>query len=352
MPSSLSDPARSDAPTPDAARTEAADIPLRALIIKGAISGVLMGLANLVPGVSAGAVLLATGIFALFLGSIARLATFRWTRSAVVLLAVMGIGWVSAVLLGAGVVKSLVVEHRWIMYSLFIGLTLGGVPLVWDPKTRTAASYWVAAAIGLAIMTALGVAQMSGFTGAGDAQGSLFLLILGGLLAAGATVLPGGSGTYVLLLMGLYVPILSAVSGFKDGLIARDFDAIFLQARTLVPFAMGMGVGLVSVSLLTKWSLARFPAATMGLLLGLLVGSVVGLWPFQVGVQPSVGDTVKGRVLTAETLAALKPDDWPVRVFSPSAMQVVIALVLIVVALALTIALTRLEKRLEKTAGG
>ena len=322
--------------------------PYRALVLRGVISGVLMGLANLVPGVSAGAVLLATGIFAAFLSAIAELATFRWKVRSLVLLGSVGIGWVSAVLLGAGVVKGLVIEYRWIMYSLFIGLTLGGVPLIWSATLRSKKAFWGAAVIGLALMATLGVLQMRGLGDVGGSAASVQMLVLGGLLAAGATVLPGGSGTYVLLLMGLYVPILTAVDLFKDGLVEMSFAALLEQGKVLVPFAAGMGLGLVSVSLLTKWSLAKFPAATAGLLLGLLVGSVVGLWPFQQGVQPIVGDVVKGRVMTAELIAQLKADDWPVKLFAPTAVQVMIAIVLAVVALVMTVAITRLEARLEK----
>ncbi len=332
-----------DTRTPSSA---VSDPPVHALAIKGTISGVLMGLANLVPGVSAGAVLLATGIFRAFLNGLAELTTLTFRRNSIILLGFLGFGWVLAVLLGAGVVKQLVVDHRWIMYSIFIGLTLGGVPLVYGPADKRSASMWISAAIGLAIMTVLGLVQMFAGLGASDHAATWWKLAIGGVLAAGATVLPGGSGTFVLLLMGLYVPILGGVSGFKDALIARDFASAFGVALTLAPFAVGMLVGLASVSVGRKWTLARFPQSTMGMLLGLLVGSVVALWPFQQGVQPKVGDVVKGRVLTEETLASIKPDDWPVAFFSPTAVQILIAAALIVVALILTLLLARAEEKL------
>jgi putative membrane protein len=196
-------------------------------------------------------------------------------------------------------------------------------------------------------MGTLGGLQMAGTLGVGDSSASVLLLILGGLLAAGATVLPGGSGTFVLLLMGLYVPILKSVSRVKEALVARDLAALVQEAWTLAPFACGMLGGLITVSLVTKWSLARFPRATYGLLLGLLVGSVVGLWPFQRGVAPQVGDIVKGQVVTADMLPKIEPDDWPVRFFAPSAVEAIVAMVLVMVALASTVWLCRLEAKLE-----
>jgi putative membrane protein len=325
-------------------------MPIRALVLKGSVSGVLMGLANLVPGVSAGAVLLATGIFRDFITGIADLSTFTFRKRSIILLGVLGMFWTLAVLLGAGPVKQLVVDHRWIMYSLFIGMTLGGVPLVWDPTNRKSATMWTGAIVGFLAMSALGVLQMLGLTGAQKQDAGIPILMLGGLLAAGATVLPGGSGTFVLLLMGLYVPLLGAVDHFKDALSSAALGEIIHVAWTLGPFAVGMGLGLVSISILMKWTLKRFPLATLGVLLGLLCGSVVGLWPFQHGVCPGVGDTVKGRVMTSELLAELKPDDWPVAVFTPAIWQLGVSIVLIIVACWATVRLTQVEKSLEASA--
>ena len=106
-------------------------MPIRLLALRGAIGGVLMGLANLVPGISGGTMLLAAGVYPLFIESIAQVTRLRFRLHALVALGTIGGSAAVAILLLAGVMKSLVVEQRWIMYSLFIGLTLGGVPLVW-----------------------------------------------------------------------------------------------------------------------------------------------------------------------------------------------------------------------------
>jgi len=320
---------------------------LPALSVRAGVTGVLTGFANLVPGISAGAVLLATGVFRDFINAMSDLATLRFTRRSIVFLGVLAAGWGTAVLFGAGVVQALVTNHRWVMYSLFIGLTLGGVPLVWLNREERSQGFWTAAALGLLIMTVLGVMQMSGVIGTGDARASIPLLLVGGMLAAGATVLPGGSGTFVLILMGLYVPILRSVNNVKEALIARELSSLLDHALTLLPFAFGMVVGLVSVSLATKWALSRFPRATYGLLLGLLTGSVVGLFPFQRGIPPKVGDIIKAQPVTAESLSGIDPEDWPVEFFTPSMLEAAVSVILILVALALTITLCRLESKWE-----
>ena len=101
------------------------------LVLRGGIGGTLMGLANLVPGISGGTMLLAAGVYPGFIGAIAEVTTLRFRLRSMVTLGSVGVAAALAILLFAGTVKSLVEENRWMMYSLFIGLTLGGVPLVW-----------------------------------------------------------------------------------------------------------------------------------------------------------------------------------------------------------------------------
>ena len=96
------------------------------------LGGTLMGLANLVPGISGGTMLLAAGIYPRFIQALAELSALRFRKSSLLVLGLVGIAAGSAILLGAGTVKDAVVEHRWAMYSLFIGLTLGGVPVLWS----------------------------------------------------------------------------------------------------------------------------------------------------------------------------------------------------------------------------
>jgi putative membrane protein len=155
-------------------------------------------------------------------------------------------------------------------------------------------------------------------------------------------ILPGVSGGYLLLVMGMYVPILSGIDAFKEGLKARDVAALLDPALGVVlPVGIGVVVGIVAVSNVLKVLLARFEKATLGVLLGLLLGAVVGLWPFQQGVPPQLGDVVKGRVVTEEVLADLDPDDWPTAWFTPSPGQVGGSLLLIGLGLATTLGVAR-----------
>lgn len=162
-------------------------------------------------------------------------------------------------------------------------------------------------------------------------------------------VLPGVSGGYLLLLLGQYVPILTALDELKLGLTSGpDFALLQSAAQTVVPVGVGVVLGVVGVSNLVRWLLTHLRQATLGVLLGLLLGAVVGLWPFQQGVEPSVGDVVKGRALTAETLAELDAEDWPVERFEPTPGQAGGALLLVLLGLGATIAVDRVAGAREE----
>ena len=304
---------------------------LPVLALRGAIGGCLMGLANLVPGISGGTMLLAAGVYTGFIQAIAEVTTLKFRPASLAVLGTVAVAAVLAILLLAGTVKTLVVEQRWIMYSLFIGLTLGGVPVIWRMVRPAHVGTWVGAVAGFAAMASLAMLQSRGTGAASDGASGVILLFLAGLAGASAMILPGVSGGYLLLVLGQYVPILSAIDRFKTALGAGDTGAVIQIGLTVVlPVGLGVVAGIVGVSNLLRWLLRHHEKATLGVLLGLLLGAVVGLWPFQQGVIPEIGDVVKGQALTATTLAELDPEDWPTRFFGPTAGQIGIALALIV----------------------
>ena len=306
-------------------------------LVRAVLGGVLMGLANLVPGISGGTMLLAAGVYPHFINGVAELTTFRFRAKSLLPLAAIVGAAATAIVLGAGVIKGLVVDHRWVMYSLFIGLTLGGVPVVWRLLKPMNGVSIATCAAGVAAMAAMAAAQ----PGAADAEAgpAYGLLFLAGLAGASAMILPGISGGYLLLILGQYIPILSAISSAKDAATASggpDWAAVFEAFHVFIPVGLGVAIGVVGVSNLVRILLQRYEKATLGALLGLLLGAVLGLWPFQQGVAPGPGDVVKGRVLTVETAAEVEADDYPLETFDPSGAQIAASLGLILAGFAAT----------------
>ena len=244
------------------------------MAVRASAGGVLMGLANLVPGISGGTMLVATGVYTRFIAAVAEITTFRFRTRSLLLLGFVGGAALVTILLLAGSVKGLVADHRWIMYSLFIGLTLGGVPLVWRMARPGSPALLAGALAGLVAMGLMTFGPVHGDGGSG-----WLLLFVAGVAGSSAMILPGVSGAYLLLLLGQYQPILGAIDQVKQG---QFDDALGI----LLPVGAGVVAGIAGVSNLLGWALRRYEQATLGVLLGLLLGSVLGLWPFQHAVEP------------------------------------------------------------------
>jgi putative membrane protein len=312
-----------------------------ALVARSAFGGMLMGLANLVPGISGGTMLLAAGIYPRFIDAVAEVTRFRFHFRSLLVLGCVVVAAGLGILLLAGTFKDLVVEKRWIMYSCFIGLTLGGVPVVWRMARPASTALVVSALISFLAMVALAILQATGAVG--NSSSNMLTLFLAGLAGASAMILPGLSGGYLLLLLGQYVPILSAIDEFKNALRAHDFAAATGPAlAVMVPVGLGVLAGVAVVGNLLQWLLVKFRKATLGALLGLLLGSIVGLWPFQAGVQPQAGDVVKGQVVTVSSLASIDPEDWPTEFVQPQFGQVACSIVLIALGFGLTISIAKI----------
>ena len=269
------------------------------LAARGLMGGALMGLANLVPGVSGGTMLLAAGVYPQCIDAVARITTLRPDRRSLGLLASVAVSGGLVILLLAGTVKGLVLEHRWAMYSLFLGSTLGGVPALWSLIGRPDGRCGAGAFAGLSAMVVATLAPEAA-AGAGDAQAPV--LFFAGLGAFAAMILPGLSGGYILLVSGQYVPILGAVDGLRSAAFHADgptWPALLDSARVLLPFGAGGLAALVGGSSLVGWLLRRQRSLMLGFLLGLLLGAVLGLWPF------GTPDSGIGHPAPAQAAAAL-----------------------------------------------
>jgi putative membrane protein len=155
-------------------------------------------------------------------------------------------------------------------------------------------------------------------------------------------ILPGVSGGFLLLLLGQYVPILSAIDAVQTALAeGAPRSALEPAVAVLLPVGIGVLVGVVAVSNALRFLLGRHPQPTLGVLTGLLLGAVVGLWPFQQAVAPQPGERVKGRIVTQETLAEIDPDDYPTAYFAPSVPQGIVALALVAAGGAATVLVSR-----------
>ena len=252
--------------------------PNESVPVSRAVSGgFLMGLANLVPGVSGGTLILALGLYDRFIGAIADVTRFRFSRSSVLFLVWILLGAGVAVLSMSGIAVSLIASHRWVMYSLFIGLALGGVPELTPLCKPFKLTSVISVAVGLGVMyfLAFGVSSTA-------IPHTIPVLVLVGALAASSMILPGISGSYILLILGMYDFVIGSLSSSE----LREDPVACL--KVIVPVGLGAVLGIALLSNVLKVLLAKQSRVSHSVLLGLLLGSVFGLYPFQEPVHPDL----------------------------------------------------------------
>lgn len=325
------------------AKSDEAEFRGEALALRSIFGGLLMGLANLVPGISGGTMLLVTGVYPQFINGVAEISTFRFRPKVLLTLFLIVAAAALAIVGGARVVSMLVIEHRWIMYSLFIGLTLGGVPVLWRMAKPADSMIIIASLIGLAAMALLAIFQPGEVGQTTGGPGQYAMLLLAGAAGGSAMILPGISGAYLLLVLGQYLIILTAIDQARAALSAQDLQLLIDALKIIIPVGVGVVLGIVGVSNIMKILLEKHPRPTVGVLLGLLIGAVFGLWPFQQPVQPAIGDIIKGDQITSLEMAQeIQPQDWPTAHFTPTPLQIGASLALIGIGFATSILIARI----------
>lgn len=245
-------------------------------LVRTAIGGALMGIANIIPGVSGGTMILALGLYERFVEAVADATRLRREPLSWLFLGVLAAGAVLGIALALVPITWGLHNHHHAMYGLFIGLTLGGVPIVLKEIRRFDAGVAIGAAAGVAAMVFVFVALQEHSLPVNFAT-----YIIAGTIASAAMVLPGISGSYLLLVLGLYLPLTTAIKDFLRAGASMDFGTVAgLGVAVMLPIGIGVLLGIAGLMNLLKELLRRRHDPTMGVLLGLLVGSVIGLWPF------------------------------------------------------------------------
>ena len=239
--------------------------------IKVALCGFFMALADSVPGVSGGTVAFLAGEYDRFISSFGNLVgkDKARRRQALLFLLRLGIGWLCGMGLSVTLLAGMFTTHIYVVSSLFLGLVAASIPLVaveeWG--TLKQCRWWHAAFFlaGAGAVVALSLAHFRIATGALNPLSALYILV-SGALAISAMVLPGISGSTLLLAFGLYVPI---ITGLKQ-LLSFDFSAFPL----LLLFGVGVLIGIFATFRGIRFLLARHRPATVCAILGLMAGSL------------------------------------------------------------------------------
>ncbi|MBN2401566.1 MAG: DUF368 domain-containing protein [Spirochaetes bacterium] len=236
--------------------------------------GMGMGAANVIPGVSGGTIALITGIFQRLIDSLksfnftafklvlkGRWKTFTKYTDLYFLLAVF-FGTAISIFSLARLLRFLFDYYPIYIWSFFFGLILASVFFV----SRTIGHWRIAVVI--TFIAGAGIASAISLLSPATQNDSFFYLVICGVVGVCSMILPGLSGSFVLILMGNYELIF--------------IDAVnTLNLRVLLPVALGAGVGLVAFSHLLSWIFHKFRNQTLAVLTGFITGSLLTLWPWK-----------------------------------------------------------------------
>ena len=251
------------------------------------LKGLCMGAADVVPGVSGGTIAFITGIYDEWLDSLKRctpavllmlkrdglIKTWQYINGNF-LLAVFG-GILISLKTFAAVVLIALAAYPILVWAFFTGLILASIYLLAKQQTGWTAKHWLACALGALIVLGISMsapAQLPGYW---------WVLFLGGFVAICAMILPGISGSFILLLVGLYPVFLNAINT--------------LDIIALASFGAGCITGLVVFSRFLSWLLSAYHTVTLATLIGFLVGSLYVTWPWKEVLKTTLdrhGETV------------------------------------------------------------
>ncbi|WP_010651767.1 DUF368 domain-containing protein [Oceanobacillus massiliensis] len=230
--------------------------------------GLLMGASDVIPGVSGGTIAVLLGIYDRLIASINGLFSKEWKRHLGFLIP-LGLGVVTAIFLLANAIEWLFEHYPGPTQFFFLGLILGVLPYLFykaEAKTNFKGKHYLLLILGVAV-----VASMAFFNpNEGDIMENItattyLLLFFSGFVGSSAMIIPGISGSFMLLLMGVYATIISAISNLQLDIIAVT--------------GLGIAIGFIVMSKVIDFFLKNYYSGTFAVIIGMVIGSIFVVYP-------------------------------------------------------------------------
>lgn len=244
-------------------------------MIKSVLKGMVIGIANIIPGVSGGTMMVSMGIYDKLIHCITHL--FSEFKKSIIFLLPIVVGMGIAIIGSAFGIEYLFANYPVQTNLLFIGLILGGLPPIWKKVkgNRFSVGHGIACLIFFAVVVGLAaIGETEGNTANLAFSFVNVLKLFGvGLIASATMVIPGVSGSMVLLLLGYYNPILSAITDFMRALTSFNMEGILTGFGILIPFGLGVLAGIFAIAKLIEIIFDKFPMYAYWAIIGLIVAS-------------------------------------------------------------------------------
>ena len=236
------------------------------------LKGFILGIANIIPGVSGGTLAITLGIYEELISVISHfISNIKKNLEFIIPIAI-------------GAVLSILLMSKLINYTLenfpipttlfFIGLIVGGVPLIYKrvKNTKKVGKKIISFLIPFILILAMSFTNVENTVNLSNLNPlMMFILFIVGIIAAATMVIPGISGSFVLMLLGFYKPVLNTISNITN------MDLLGHNIMILLPFVIGIVVGIVIVAKLIEYLLKKHEEVTYYAILGFITASIISL---------------------------------------------------------------------------
>lgn len=242
------------------------------------IKGFIMGIANIIPGVSGGTLAIILGIYEDFIGALSHF--FKNFKKNLIFILPVGLGMLASIATMSNVIDYSLHKFTLATVMFFVGLVLGGIPLLLNKvkgkKDSKVFADIIAFIITFSIVIFMAVAKLIFSTNFSISFAhlsivSLILIFLVGILAAGTMVIPGVSGSLVLMLIGYYEPVIKTIKSLVH------FDNVAHNGLIILIFGLGIIVGIVGIARLFEYLFKKHETVTYYGVLGFIFASVIAI---------------------------------------------------------------------------
>jgi|694.fasta_scaffold01012_34 putative membrane protein len=274
------------------------------------LKGLAMGAADVVPGVSGGTVAFIAGIYEELIDTINKVdfgffknwknegLQMAWAKINGSFLVALLSGIAISILSFAKLIVYLLKFHPIVVWSFFFGLIIASIFFMTKQMTKWQWTTVLALLIGAVIAYYITIARPT------ESPDSFLYLFISGFIAIIAMILPGISGSFILLLMGSYETVMNTINNAREGLFTGNFDLFKEAFLKIVVFGLGCIVGLKLFSKVLKWMFEHHKNTTLAVLIGFMVGSLNKVWPWKKILETRINS--KG-----EEVTFLDQSIWP-----------------------------------------
>lgn len=248
-------------------------------LLKEICRGALLGVANIMPGVSGGTLAISMGIYNKIIYAVTHLR--KDLKNSVRILMPIGIGGLLGFIGLSYVIRGLFVYYPLQTNFLFIGLVLGGLPEIVKPirRERITCARILIFLLFFVLVSGLPLLNISGKEAMMDLSFITGIKMFGiGIISAATMVIPGVSGSMILLIFGYYQPLLDEITGCISGLLMMDGDKILRGIVLLGPAVLGVGIGIIVIAKLVEYLLGHHKITSYWAIFGLILASPIGIF--------------------------------------------------------------------------